>query len=55
MEESNHVKLNTEQYKKLSAANNTLHDEKLVYPKIQWDIKWHIYHKRPLISTSTSR
>ena len=41
MEESNHVKLNTEQYKELSAANNT-------------SIQWKMYHKRPLISTIAS-
>ena len=48
------VKLNMEQQKELSAANNTSHNEKLVRPKIQWNIKWNIYHKHPLISTSAS-
>ena len=51
MEESNDVKLNTEQSKKLSEANNTLHIEKLVCSKIQLNI---IYHRFPLNSTSTS-
>ena len=50
MEESNHVKLNMEQYKKLSSANNTSHNEKLVCPKIQWNI----YHQLPLIFTIAS-
>ena len=35
MEEINHVKLNMEQFKKLSAANNMSHNVKLVCPKIQ--------------------
>ena len=54
MEESNHVKLNTEQYKKLGAANNTSHYKKLVCPKILLNIDWNIYHKRPIISTLAS-
>ena len=54
MKGRNHVKLNTEQYEKLSTANNTSHNEKLVCPKIQRNEENERFITNTPISTSAS-